>query len=179
MRKSLRTAATAVAVLAALALLVTTDSARAQGAVPDWNDPSDTMAHAVGLHYGRVGGHGLSFRLPLKWFLYLQPTGGIWHTSDHKRHNVGLQLHYILRQDQKLRLYLGGGGAYFYDKEKTGVSDGSDIYTTETNWNWGAGVGIERLLGHRWALQVELDFIRYGDSGNIQVTPQAGIYFYW
>jgi hypothetical protein len=179
MRHTARRAAGFLAVLAALSLLILADGARAQGVVPDWNDPADTMTSAVGLHYGRVGGHGLSFRFPLRWYLYLQPTGGIWHTAERKRHNVGAQLHYILRQDQKLRLYLGGGGAYFYDKEKTGVAGGKDVFGVSTEWNWGAGVGVERLLAARWALQVELDFIRYGDSGNIQVTPQAGLYFYW
>lgn len=179
MRQSVRRTAFSLAVLAALSLLVSADGAHAQGAVPDWNDPSDTMTSAVGLHAGRVGGHGLSFRLPLRWYLYLQPTGGIWHTNDRKRHNVGAQIHYILRQDQKLRLFLGAGGAYFYDKEKVGVAGGQDVYDVRQDWNWGAGVGVERLLSSRWALQLELDFIRYGDSGNIQVTPQGGIYFYW
>ena len=179
MRTTIRAAAVCAAVLAAFALLPVADDACAQGAVADWNDPADTMTIAVGLHYGRVGGTGLSFRFPLKWYVYLQPTGGIWSTSDRKRYNLGVMLHYILRQDQKLRLYLGLGAAYFYDREKVGVSGGQDVWETRKDTNWGAGVGIERLLGPRWALQIELDFIHYGDSGDITVTPQAGLYFYW
>ena len=78
----------------------TVSQARAQYAsAGDWNRTTDTMAGALGVHYGKLGGHGLSFRYPLHWYLYLQTSGGIWHTADHKRHNVGAQLDYILRQE--------------------------------------------------------------------------------
>ncbi len=179
MRITHRIAAVA-AILAALVMLAPPGKVLAQdGPAPDWNNVSDPLKGGVGLHYGRVAGHGLSFRLPLKWFLYLQPTGGIWHTSDREQHNLGVGLHYILRQDQKLRFYLGGGLAYFYDREMTGQVDGNEVWEKRTEWNTGAGVGIERLLGQRWALQVEADFIHYGNSGDIKVTPQLGAYYYW
>lgn len=177
--RTLRVAAV-TAVLAALALLALPGNVQAQdGPAPDWNNVSDPLKGAVGLHYGQVAGHGLSFRMPLRWYLYLQPTGGIWYTSDHKQHNLGLGLHYILRQDQRTRFFLGGGFAYFYDDEMTGEVNGEEVWREETEWNYGAGVGIERLLGPRWSLQVEGDFIRYGDSGDIKVTVQLGVYYYW
>jgi hypothetical protein len=174
-------AATALAaVFAAILVLGPAGPAVAQqGAVPDWNDPSDPLMSAVGLHYGRIGGHGLSFRLPLKWWLYLQASGGLWHTGDHKQHNLGFEANYILRQDQTLRLFLAAGGGYFYDKEKTGSVDGIDQWRQESNWNYGFGVGVELLRGRRWSLLLEGDFFHDGKSGDTKVTPQAGIYYYW
>ena len=171
-------AATAVAVLLILAGLP--GAARAQDAPPrDWNNQGDTLQGAVGLHYGKVGGHGLAFRLPVQWFLYLQAAGGIWHTGDDKRHNVGAELQYILRQDARLRLYLAAGLAYFYHREKTGQSGGEDLWDTQEYWNVGFGVGAEILQGRRWSFQIEGNFYRDGKSDDIKITPQAGIYFYW
>ena len=167
------------AVFAALVFLGTAAPAVAQGAVPDWNDPADPLLSAVGLHYGRIGGHGLAFRLPVKWYLYVQAAGGLWHTADRKRHNLGLQFNYILRQDRTLRLYLAGGAGWFYDEEKLGTTDGVDVWDEESDWNYGAGVGIELLRGTRWSLQLEGDFVHYGKSGDVKVIPQAGIYYYW
>lgn len=179
MRNTHRAAALAV-VFAALVMLALPGNVQAQDdPAPDWNNVADPLKGAAGLHYGRVAGHGLSFRLPLKWFLYLQPTGGIWHTTDREQHNVGVELQYILRQDQLMRFYLGAGLAYFYDNEMTGQVNGEDVWEKDTEWNQGAGLGIERLLGRRTALQVEADFIHYGNSGDIKVTAQLGIYYYW
>lgn len=172
MRKS-GTTLVAVALIMA-ALFFTASGASAQGA-PDWNDTVDTLAGGIGLHYGQLGGHGLSFRLPIEWFLYFQVSGGILHTSDHKQHNVGFQLHYLLRQDQRTRIFLAAGAGYFYDEEKIQA----DTWEKDKNWNVGAGVGMEYLMGRRWSLQVEADFAYLGDSGDIKVVPQAGIYYYW
>jgi hypothetical protein len=178
-RRRAAAAAALSAVFAALVLLVPIRPAVAADAARDWNDPVDPLMSAVGLHYGRIGGHGLSFRLPLKWWLYLQASGGLWHTSDHKRHNFGLEANYVLRQDQTLRLFLAGGAGYFYDKEKTGTTDGVDDWDRESHWNYGFGVGVELLRGRRWSLLLEGNFFHDGKSGNTTVTPQAGIYYYW
>ena len=43
----------------------------------------------------------------------------------------------------------------------------------------GAGVGLEYMMGRRWSLQAEGDFTYFGDSGDIKVIAQAGIYYYW
>jgi hypothetical protein len=165
--------ALAIALATAFFFMVPVDT-HAQ-AVRDWNDSVDTLEGGIGLHYGKLGGHGLAFRLPLRWWLYFQVAGGIWHTADHKQHNVGFQLNYILRQDQRLRIYLSAGTGYFYDNEQVQP----DAWVTDKNWNVGAGVGLEYLMGRRWSLQVEGDFARLGDSGDIKVIPQAGIYYYW
>jgi len=160
--------------LAAVLFFMSPGVAEAQD-VRDWNDSVDTLEGGIGLHYGKIGGHGLSFRLPMKWWLYFQVSGGIWHTADHKQHNIGFQLHYLLRQDQRLRIFIGAGTAYFYDDEQVQP----DVWKKDTNWNLGAGVGLEYLMGRRWSLQVEGDFAHHGDSGDIKVVPQVGIYYYW
>ncbi len=161
--------------LAAVFCGVGTEAAAQEGSVRDWNDSVDTLEGGIGLHYGKIGGHGLSFRLPIEWWLYFQVSGGIWHTSDHKQHNIGFQLNYLLRQDQRMRIFLAAGTAYFFDEEQVRP----DVWEKDKNWNVGAGVGLEYLMGKRWSLQIEGDFAYYGDSGDIKVIPQAGIYYYW
>ncbi|MBU8869881.1 MAG: hypothetical protein KOO60_03290 [Gemmatimonadales bacterium] len=141
----------------------------------DWNQTEDTLASAAGLHYGHMGGQGLAFNVPLKWYLYLQGSGGIWHGNDDKRHNLGASLHYILRQDQRIRLYLTSGLGYFYHSE---VLVGGD-WETEKNWNSGAGIGIEYLQGKRWSWQFDLAFVREGEDGDIKLFPQVGLFYYW
>lgn len=162
-----------------LAVSVATPARAQNGAVRDWNNTSDTLLGGLGLHYGQLGGHGLSFRVPLRWWLYFQVAGGVWHTSDNRHHNVGFNLNYILRQDQRTRVFINGGLGYFYHKELTGSSGGQDIYDLDENWNLGGGVGIEYLQGQRWSWKVEADFAHLGKSGDIKVVPQFGITYYW
>jgi len=170
---SISAATFATALVAVLFVMAPVD-AQTQD-VRDWNDSVDTLEGAVGLHYGKIGGHGLAFRLPVRWWLYFQVAGGIWHTSDHEQHNVGFQLNYILRQDQRMRIFIAAGTAYFYDNKQVQP----EVWETDKNWNLGAGVGLEYLMGRRWSLQIEGDFAHLGDSGDIKVIPQAGIYYYW
>ena len=179
MRTKSRPSKAPVALVAGLALLLIAAAAPAQDAVPDWNDTADPLQAAIGLHYGKIGGHGLAFRLPLKWWLYLQAAGGLWHTTDREQHNLGGELNYILRQDRTLRLYLAAGGGWFYDYEKTGNVGGVDVWEEDSHWNYGFGVGIELLRGRRFAIQLEGNFMHNGDTGETKVTPQAGIYYYW
>ena len=146
---------------------------------PDWNLTGDTLEGGVGLHYGKLGGHGLAFRLPLRWFLYAQVAGGVWHTQDRKQHNIGLQLHYLLRQDQRLRLYLSGGAGYFYDKELVNAAGDPETWRLDDDWNTGGGVGIEYLKGRRWSIQLEADFVHDGSNGDTKLVPQVGVFFYW
>lgn len=140
----------------------------------DWNQPDDTLASAVGVHYGQFGGQGLAFAVPLKWYLYFQAAGGVWHVNDDKRHNLGASLHYLLRQDQRVRLYLTSGLGYYYHKE---IKDG--LWDTETNWNTGGGIGIEYLQGKRWSWQLDLSFVHESEDGDIKLFPQAGLFYYW
>lgn len=145
----------------------------------DWNNAYDPLTNGLGLHYGEIGGNGLSFRIPVRWYLYLQITGGIWDTPDDKKNNLGLQAHYILRQDDRLRLFLGAGVARFFHDEVVEETPAGKVWDHAVNVNLGAGVGLEYLLGPRWAAQVELNFAHTEDDGSTTVIPQAGIYFYW
>ncbi len=144
----------------------------------DWNRTDDPMKSAIGLHAGKIGGVGVSLKVPVWWWLYLQPTGLIWHTEDRKRHNIGVQLLYLLRQDAHLRVYGVAGAAYFYDKQRKS-QDGHEYEEVDDFWNWGIGVGVEWLLSSRWSLQGDIDFTYNGSNGDIYPFPQAGIYFYW
>ena len=146
--------------------------------------PEDLQAHlledpTLPIVLQKLGGHGLAFRMPLRWWLYLQVAGGVWHTEDKKQHDVGFNLNYLLRQDQRLRLFINAGVGYFYRRELVGTSGGQDVFDTDKNWNLGGGVGLEYLQGSRWAWKVEADFAHLGKSGDIKVIPQAGISYYW
>ncbi len=167
-----------LAILLGMALLPESASAQYAGRA-DWNRTGDTLEGALGVHYGKLGGHGLAFRMPLRWYLYLQVAGGVWHTADHKQHNTGLQLNYILRQDQRVRLYLTAGAAYFYDKEKSSAASAPDQWLLDTGWNTGGGVGVEYLKGDRWSLQVEADFVHDENQQETILVPQVGVYYYW
>ncbi|MBM4130611.1 hypothetical protein FJ250_06230 [bacterium] len=164
-----------LAVLAALA----PRPAAARGDARDWNRGGDTLAGAVGLHIGKIGGTGLAFRLPVEWFLYAQVAGGIWHSGDDQRHNLGLQLQYLLRQDSRLRLFTAIGTAFYYRREQIGSGPGGGVHSADTDWNYGAGVGIEVLQGPRWAWLLEFDFVHEERTGDTTVSPQAGVSYYW
>lgn len=161
-----------------LAALPGTAAAQADGQ-PDWNRLDDPLAGGVGLHYGKLGGHGLAFRLPLRWWLYAQVAGGIWHGEDRKQHNLGLQVNYLLRQDQRMRLYVAGGLAYFYDKDRDENALLPNVWSRHEDWNSGGGIGVEYLKGQRWSIQVEADFVHTGRNQDIKLIPQFGLYFYW
>jgi len=168
----------ACALLLAVLAVLTAAPAQAQ-AHRDWNRVDDTMEGALGLHYGKVGGHGLSFRTPLHWWLYLQVSGGVWHSADTRRHNVGAELQYLLRQDDRLRIFVAAGAGYFYRREKVGTDGTSDLFEKRKDWNEGAGIGVEVLQGERWSWLVEADFVHDGRNDEIKVAPQVGLYFYW
>jgi hypothetical protein len=148
-------------------------------AVKDWNRTDDTMAAAVGLHAGKIGGTGLAFVVPLTWFIHAQFAGGVWNTEGDHRYNVGLEFHYLLRQDPKLRLFLIAGAAYYSHDEQVNQADGTQDWNLDKSTNAGFGVGVERLIGDRWALKLDLDFTYEGDDGDIRPWPQAGLFFYW
>ena len=170
----LRTLALAAFALALLGPPPARAAARGDGR--DWNRGGDTLTGAVGLHYGEIGGTGLSFRMPLQWFLYAQAAGGIWHSGDDQRHNLGLQLHYLLRQDARMRLFTAVGVGAYYHRQRVGTSDAFDA---KTDWNYGAGVGLEVLQGPRWAWLAEFDFVHQERTGNTTVAPQLGVHYYW
>jgi hypothetical protein len=164
----------AVLVVGVLAGLPATASA-----VKDWNRTDDSLTYAVGLHAGKIGGTGLAFIVPANWFVHVQMTGGIWRTEADHRYNLGVELHYLLRQDPKLRLYLVTGVAYYSHDKKREILGGGEDWALDKSTNAGFGVGIERLIGDRIAVKADLDFTYEGDSGDIRPWPQLGLFFYW
>ena len=154
-------------------------AAAAPGGRPDWNRTDDPLLDSVGLHAGKIGGVGLAFKFPLRWWLYGQAAGGIWHTSDNKRHNAGFELQYLLRQDSRLRLFVAAGLGYFYHKERVKVVGGTDTAKVSDSLNTGFGLGVEWLHSQRFSVQGELDFTHESDGGAITVFPQVGIFYYF
>jgi hypothetical protein len=167
----------ATVVLASLTLVMLL--AASAPAAPDWNRLDDPMQGGIGLHAGKIGGTGLAFKWPLKWFLQFQVAGGIWRSSTTRWGNIGFELQYILRQDPKLRLYLLTGLGFYNDQDRKRNEAGQEYWANDKQWNTGFGVGAERLLGERFAFKLDVDFT-YGDKDeSITVWPQAGLLFYW
>ena len=67
---------------------------------------------------------------------------------------------------------------YSHD-EQVKRDDGTQGWDLSKSANAGFGVGVERLIGDRWALKLDLDFTYEGDDGDIRPWPQAGLFFYW
>lgn len=137
---------------------------------PDWNRLDDPLYEALGVHLGMMSGTGLAYKFPVKWWLYGQVAGGIWNSSNDKRHNIGFESQYILRQDQRHRLFISAGFGHYYHKE-----DGR----TKDNLNAGFGVGLESLRWERASIQVELNFTYRGDEEDMRLYPQVGAFFYF
>ena len=138
--------------------------------VRDWNRTDDPLYESIGLHGGMASGFGLSYKFPVKWWLYGQVTGGIWNTKENKRSNLGLEIQYILRQTGRDRIFLDAGSTYFYHKDNGQVKD---------HMNAGFGVGIERLYGERVSVQLQVDFIYQGNEESMMLFPQVGMYYYF
>jgi len=156
----------------AMTLLMPAAAARAER---DWNRLDDPLTGALGLHLGKIGGVGLAYKYPPIWWLNFQVAGGIWHTGNQQRHNVGFQFQYLLRQDHKLRIYTTVGAGYFYHKELH--DDRADDLSEY--WNTGFGVGVEFLRSERISVQVEGDFTHEGDDDDFIFFPQVGVFFYF
>jgi hypothetical protein len=168
-----------VHIVAALTLAAGLLAATPAAAAPDWNRLDDPMVGGIGLHVGKIGGTGLALKYPLKWYLQLQVAGGIWRQGDTRWHNLGFEVHYILRQDDRLRLFLLGGAGYWHDEDRKEDNAGQEFWDESSNWNLGFGVGAERLIGERWAVKADVDFTFQGDDDSITLWPQAGVLFYW
>jgi len=161
---------TALKLLIATVLLFTFAS-QAAAQTRDWNRVDDPLYEAIGLNMGLASGVGLSYKFPIKWWLYGQVAGGIWNNKDDNRHNVGFSLQYILRQNGRDKLFLSGGAAHYYHKEKG---------RTQDHVNTGFGVGMERLMGERTAIQVEAVFTYRGNATeSLMVFPQVGVHYFF
>lgn len=180
--KSALVAKESPAALRALLVLLVSMTAIAAApvfAAPDWNRLDDTLEGGVGLHAGWIGGTGLAFKYPLKWWFQLQVAGGIWNTKSNQRHNVGLEAQYLLRQDPRLRLYLLSGLGYYSRKKLEKPAGEEEFWDSRKAWNTGFGVGVEWLTGERWSLKVDLSFTHRNDKETIMPWPQVGLFYYW
>ena len=148
-------------------------------AAPDWNRVDDPLKGGIGLHAGKIGGSGLALKYPLAWYLQLQVAGGVWRTSDTRWGNFGMELQYLLRQDPRLRLYLVGGAAMYNNQDKKHDEYGQEYWQNDEQWNVGFGVGAERLLGERWAVNIDVDFTYQEKEESVTIWPQVGLLFYW
>ncbi|MEZ4386783.1 MAG: hypothetical protein R3D98_04275 [Candidatus Krumholzibacteriia bacterium] len=172
-----RTSRRALAALAVAAVTLLTATLAGAGE-PDWNRLDDPLQGGIGLHAGKIGGTGLAFKWPLRWYLQLQVAGGLWHTQDDQRHNVGVELEYLLRQDPRLRFFLVGG--WSYNNHRQLVDEvGGRFWHEDPAWNAGCGVGLEYLMGPRWSLKADLDFTYQHERDSTTIWPQAGVFFYW
>ena len=56
----------------------------------DWNRLDDPMYEALGLNLGLGSGVGLSYKYPVRWWLYAQATGGVWNNQNDTRHRISI-----------------------------------------------------------------------------------------
>lgn len=155
------------AIIFALCIVaVTASSALAQGAGRDWSQARDPYVGGIGLNFGASSGSGLALRWPALEQTMFTLTGSAWGKSGEIQWDLGLEAHYVLRQAGTTRLFVGPSVA-FYD------------FNDHSDWNFGAGVGVEQLLWSRWALKVDLSFTWLTGEDAIYLLPQAGLLYYW
>ncbi|HKI83026.1 MAG TPA: hypothetical protein VKA63_01720 [Candidatus Krumholzibacteria bacterium] len=155
---------------ASLYLLLVVTPARAQSYY-DWNQAGDPYIAAIGLQAGWATGSGLSVRWPLLPQTMMSVTGGIWRNDKSTDWNLGAELHLVLRQEGRVRLYAGPALAIIHDGE--GGAEG------DQHWNASIGVGVEYLLMPRLALKADLGFVYRRSHDDILPLPQGGLYFYF
>lgn len=148
-------------------LLLGAGSARSQDP-GNWNQEYDPHVAALGVAAGYTSGTGLALRWPALPQTMLGVAGGAWGESDDLDWNLGLELHYVLRQVGRTRLFAGPALAFFSDDE-----DG------ETDLNLSAGIGLEMLLRSRVSVKIDLGFTYLGDDEKIYPLPQLGVFYYF
>ena len=147
-------------------VVISATVASAQGGGRDWSQSRDPYVGGVGLNFGASSGGGLAFRWPALPQTMFTVTGAAWGKSDEIQWDLGLEAHYILRQAGATRLFVGPSAAFFQ-------------FDDHSDWNLGAGVGIEYLLWPRWAFKVDLSFTWLSGEDAIYPLPQAGLIYYW
>ncbi len=153
-----------------LGFLVVGPAARASGDF-DWNQAGDPYVAAIGLQAGWATGTGLSVRWPFLPQTMMSVNGGLWRKDNSTDWNLGVELHLVLRQEGRVRLYVGPAVAV--------IHDGPGGAKGDEHWNGSLGVGIEYLLLRRLALKGDLGFVYRSESGDILPLPQGGILFYF
>lgn len=134
----------------------------------DWNQPGDPYVASIGFQAGWSTGTGLSLRWPILRQFMMSVTGAVYRKDGNTRWNLGGELHLVLRQQGRVRLYAGPSLA---------AIEGGD--SGDPHWNAALAVGIEYLLLERLALKGDLGFVYRGKADEILPLPQGGLYFYF
>jgi hypothetical protein len=145
-------------------LLVVPAAAQSQGR--DWSQARDPYVGGIGLNLGASAGSGLAFRWPALRQTMFTLSGAAWGKSGEVQWDLGLESHYVLRQAGATRLFVGPSAAFYQ-------------FDDHSDWNVGAGVGIEQLMWSRWALKVDLSFTWLSGESALYPLPQVGLLYYW
>jgi hypothetical protein len=132
-----------------------------------WSQSHDPYVAAFGLAAGAASGSGLAFRWPVLPQTMATLAGGVWGSSDDLDWNVGLELHYVLRQVGRTRLFAGPAAALYSNGDDT-----PDVNAT-------LGIGLEYLLSARLALKADVGFTYLSDGDKIYPLPQLAIFYYF
>lgn len=134
----------------------------------DWNQPGDPYVAAIGLQAGWATGTGLGIRWPAFRQVMMGVNGAVYRKDSQTRWNIGVELHLVLRQQGRVRLYTGPAAAIV---EAGGADD--------PHWNASWAVGIEYLLLERLALKGDIGFVYRSEKDELLPLPQGGIFFYF
>ena len=134
----------------------------------NWNQDYDPHVAAIGLAVGLTSGSGLAFRWPAFPQTMMSVSGGVWGQSEELDWNVGAEVHYVLRQHARTRLFVGPAVAAFSDHD-----------ADDTNVNVSLNVGVEYLMRPRLSLKADVGFTYLGDDATVYPLPQLAAYYYF
>lgn len=134
----------------------------------NWNQEYDPYIGALGLAVGYTSGTGLAARWPAFPQTMIGVAGGAWGKSSDLAWNIGVELHYVLRQVGRTRLFVGPAvGVY------------SDDDDDQTNVNASLNLGVEVLLRPRVAFKADVGFTYLGDEETVYPLPQLAVHYYF
>jgi hypothetical protein len=123
------------------------------------------MRDGLGVAAGLTTGYGFSYihHDPSGWATLA--TGILWKSSERTRYSVGLNIQRTVAGNARSRVYVDGGGAFFHH------------YVTD--FNIGAGIGIEVLWKQSFGVSVDLDEAWLTRKGDVVVAPAASAHYYF
>lgn len=134
----------------------------------NWNQEYDPYIGALGLAVGYTSGTGLAARWPALPQTMLGIAGGAWGKSSDLAWNLGVELHYVLRQVGRTRLFVGPALGL--------ISDAKD---DATNVNVSMNIGVEYLLRPRVGVKADVGFTYLGDKETVYPLPQLAMHYYF
>ena len=134
----------------------------------NWNDDYDPYIASLGLAVGYTSGTGIAVRWPALTQTMVGVAGGAWGKSSDLAWNLGCELHYVLRQVGRTRLFLGPGLGL--------LSDGKN---DKTNVNVSLNIGVEMLMRSRVAFKADLGFTYLGKEETVYPLPQLAVLYYF